>query len=51
MLEGVGSVDELLQAADDAMYLVKAHGKDGVQLAAVPNAADVSSNLREDRSA
>ena len=27
------SVDELLQAADDAMYWVKAHGKDGIQLA------------------
>ena len=30
-----GSVDELLQAADDAMYWVKAHGKDGIQLAGV----------------
>ena len=29
------SVDELLQAADDAMYWVKAHGKDGIQLAGV----------------
>ena len=29
------SVDELLQAADDAMYWVKAHGKDGIQRAGV----------------
>ena len=27
------TVDELLQAADDAVYWVKAHGKDGIQLA------------------
>ena len=27
------SVEELLQAADDAMYWGKAHGKDGIQLA------------------
>ena len=29
----VPTVEQLLQAADDAMYWVKAHGKDGVQLA------------------
>ena len=29
----VPTVDRLLQAADDAMYWVKAHGKDGIQLA------------------
>jgi len=29
----VHTVDHLLQAADDAMYWVKAHGKDGTQLA------------------
>ncbi|MEO2196065.1 MAG: GGDEF domain-containing protein, partial [bacterium] len=29
----VPTVDHLLQAADDAMYWVKAHGKDGTQLA------------------
>ncbi len=29
----VPTVDHLLQAADDAMYWVKAHGKDGIQLA------------------
>ena len=27
------TVDSLLQAADDAMYWVKAHGKDGIQVA------------------
>ena len=31
--ESVPTVDRLLQAADDAMYWVKAHGKDGTQLA------------------
>lgn len=30
----VPTVDRLMQAADDAMYWVKAHGKDGAQLAA-----------------
>ena len=29
----VPTVERLLQAADDAMYWVKAHGKDGIQLA------------------
>jgi diguanylate cyclase (GGDEF)-like protein len=29
----VPTVDRLMQAADDAMYWVKAHGKDGTQLA------------------
>ena len=29
------TVDELLRAADDAMCWVKAHGKDGIQLAGV----------------
>ncbi len=29
----VPTVDGLLQAADDAMYRVKAHGKDGIRLA------------------
>ena len=49
--DGAGSVDELLQAADDAMYAVKAQGKDGVQLAGASAEADVPSTLREDRSA
>ena len=31
--ELVPTVDRLLRAADDAMYRVKAHGKDGIQLA------------------
>ena len=31
----VPTVEQLLQAADDAMYWVKAHGKDGIQLADV----------------
>ena len=31
----VPTVERLLQAADDAMYWVKAHGKDGIQLARV----------------
>ncbi len=31
--EVVPTVDRLLQAADDAMYRVKAHGKDGIRLA------------------
>ena len=31
--DSVSTVDRLLQAADDAMYWVKAHGKDGIQLA------------------
>ena len=39
----VTTVEELLQAADDAMYWIKAHGKDGVQLAGAAS--------REDRSA
>ena len=33
--EVVPTVEQLLQAADDAMYWVKAHGKDGIQLADV----------------
>jgi len=31
--DNVPTVERLLQAADDAMYWVKAHGKDGIQLA------------------
>jgi diguanylate cyclase (GGDEF)-like protein len=31
----VPTIEQLLQAADDAMYWVKAHGKDGIQLADV----------------
>ena len=31
--DGAPTVERLLQAADDAMYWVKAHGKDGIQLA------------------
>ena len=31
--DGVPTIERLLQAADDAMYWVKAHGKDGIQLA------------------
>ena len=30
------TADSLLQAADDAMYWVKAHGKDGIQMASAP---------------
>ena len=37
------TIDELLQAADDAMYWVKAHGKDGIQLAGgVPQASTIN---------
>lgn len=49
MSESASAVEELLQAADDAMYTVKAHGKDGVHVAGEPVAADALS--REDRSA
>jgi len=31
----VPTIEQLLQAADNAMYWVKAHGKDGIQLADV----------------
>ena len=31
--DSVPTVEQLLQAADDAMYWIKAHGKDGIQLA------------------
>jgi len=30
------SADELVQAADKAMYLVKKSGKNGIQIAAAP---------------
>ncbi len=49
MPDAATTVDGLLQAADDAMYTVKAHGKDGVFLAGAPAEAGVLS--REDRSA
>ena len=31
--DSVPTVEQLLQAADDAMYWIKAHGKNGIQLA------------------
>ena len=34
--DSVPTVEQLLQAADDAMYWVKAHGKDGIQFADRP---------------
>ena len=49
MPDAATTVDGLLQAADDAMYTVKTHGKDGVFLAGAPAEAGVLS--REDRSA
>ena len=49
MPDAAATVDELLQAADDAMYAVKTRGKDGVQLAGEPTTMDVPA--REDRSA
>ena len=36
MPDVAGSAEELLQAADTAMYLVKERGKNGIQAAARP---------------